>query len=50
MVKLGKMKKERDRRLKDVLSIKAEDKLALPGSMPRTEGKAKHVTDLRTYE
>ena len=50
MVKLNKMTKEFDRRLKDVLNIKAEIKLALPGSMPRSEGKAKHVTDLRSYE
>jgi len=50
MLKLEKLKKEFDRRLKDVLSIKAEIKFALPGSMARTEGKAKHVTDLRKYE
>ena len=50
MVKLNKMTKEFDRRLKDVLNVKAEVKLTLPGSMPRVEGKSKHVTDLRTYE
>ena len=50
MLKLEKMKKEFDRRLRDVLSIKAEIKFALPGSLARTEGKAKHVTDLRKYE
>jgi phenylacetate-CoA ligase len=50
MVKLERMKHEFDRRLKDVLNIKADVKLTLPGSMPRSEGKAKHVTDLRKYE
>ncbi|MCL2712656.1 MAG: phenylacetate--CoA ligase [Methanomassiliicoccaceae archaeon] len=50
MIKMEKMKREFDRRLKDVLNIKAEIKLALPGSMPRVEGKAKHVTDTRSYE
>jgi len=50
MMKMEKMKKEFDRRLKDVLNIKADVRLALPGSMPRVEGKSKHVTDLRSYE
>jgi phenylacetate-CoA ligase len=50
MMKMERMKKEFDRRLKDVLNIKADIKLALPGSMPRVEGKSKHVTDLRSYE
>jgi len=50
MIKMEKMKKEFDRRLRDVLNIKADIKLALPGSMPRTEGKSKHVTDLRSFE
>jgi len=50
MLKLEKLKKEFDRRLRDVLNIKADIKFALPGSMARTEGKAKHVTDLRKYE
>ncbi|MDR0778737.1 MAG: phenylacetate--CoA ligase, partial [Methanomassiliicoccaceae archaeon] len=50
MIKLEKMKREFDRRLKDVLNIKADIKLTLPGSMPRSEGRAKHVTDLRKYE
>ena len=50
MTRLGKMAKEFERRLKDVLNVKADVELTLPGSMPRSEGKAKHVTDLRTYE
>lgn len=50
MVKLEKLKREFDRRLKDVLNIKAEVKLALPDSMPRTDGKTKHVTDLRKLD
>lgn len=50
MTKMEKMKAEFDRRLRVVLNIKADIKLALPGSMPRTEGKAKHVTDNRKYD
>jgi phenylacetate-CoA ligase len=50
MIKLDRLKREFDRRLKDVLNIKADIRLTLPGSMPRSEGKARHVTDLRKYE
>jgi phenylacetate-CoA ligase len=50
MVKLNKMSAELSRRLKDVLNIKADVKLALPGTLPRFEGKANHVTDNRSYE
>ena len=50
MTKMERMKRDFDRRLKDVLNIKADIKLALPGSMPRAEGKSKHVTDLRSYD
>ena len=50
MVKLNKMSNELSRRLKDVLNIKAEVKLCLPGTLPRFEGKASHVTDNRSYE
>ena len=50
MVELGKMSGQLSSRLKDVLNIKAEVKLCLPGSLPRFEGKAQHVTDKRSYE
>lgn len=50
MVELQKMASKLDRRLKEILNIKAEVKLVLPGTLQRFEGKAKHVTDNRTYE
>ena len=50
MVELNKMSSELSRRLKDVLNIKAEVKLCLPGTLPRFEGKSVHVTDKRSYE
>jgi phenylacetate-CoA ligase len=50
MVALSKMSKELDKRLKEVLNIKAEVKLVLPGTLQRFEGKAKHVTDNRKYD
>lgn len=50
MVKLNSMSNELSRRLKDVLNIKAEVKLCLPGTLPRFEGKANHVTDKRSYD
>ena len=50
MNELNKMAGKLDRRLKEILNIKAEVKLALPGTLPRFEGKAKHVTDNRNYD
>ena len=50
MVELAKMSSALDRRLKEVLNIKAEVKLVLPGTLQRFEGKAKHVTDNRKYD
>ena len=50
MVELNKMSNELSRRLKDVLNIKADVKLCLPGTLPRFEGKAVHVTDKRCYD
>ncbi len=50
MVKLNRMASELAGRLKEVLNIKANVKLVLPGTLERFEGKAKHVTDLRKYE
>jgi len=50
MVELQRMSHELQSRLKDVLNLKADVKLALPGTLPRFEGKAKHVTDNRKYD
>ena len=37
-------------RLKDILNIKADVRLVLPGTLERFEGKAKHVVDNRNYD
>lgn len=37
-------------RLKDIINIKAEVRLVLPGTLDRFEGKAKHVVDNRKYD
>lgn len=50
MVKLGQMSRHLEDRLKSVLNIKAKVKLVLPGTLERFEGKAKHVTDRRSYD
>jgi len=47
---LNKMSRRLDQRMKDVLNIKVELKLALPGTLKRFEGKANHVTDNRSYD
>jgi len=49
-LKLAEMAKKLDVRLKEILNIKAEVKLALPKTLPRFEGKSKHVIDNRSYE
>ncbi len=49
-VEINRMTNELSRRLKDVLNIKAEVKLELPGTLERFEGKSKHVTDNRSYD
>jgi len=49
-LKLAEMAKRLDVRLKEILNIKAEVKLALPGTLARFEGKSKHVIDNRSYE
>lgn len=49
MVLLNKMSRSLDARIKDVLNVKAEVKLLLPGSLPRFEGKSKRVIDNRVY-
>ena len=50
MNKLNEMTKTLSAKLKNILNIKADVKLVLPGSLQRFEGKAKHVTDNRSYE
>ena len=49
-LKLAEMAKKLDVRLKEILNIKAEVRLALPKTLPRFEGKSKHVIDNRSYE
>lgn len=49
-MKLADMTKQVSSALKNVLNIKAEVKLVLPGTLERFEGKAKHVTDNRSYD
>ena len=49
-VEINRMTNELSRRLKDVLNIKADVKLELPGILERFEGKSCHVTDNRSYE
>jgi len=50
MVELGKLTRNLENRLKDVLNVKTEVKLLLPGSLPRFEGKSKRVIDNRVYD
>jgi phenylacetate-CoA ligase len=49
-LKLAEMARKLDVRLKEILNIKAEVRLALPKTLPRFEGKSKHVVDNRSYE
>ncbi len=49
-MRLAEMTRQVSSELKNVLNIKAEVKLVLPGTLERFEGKAKHVTDNRSYE
>jgi phenylacetate-CoA ligase len=37
-------------RLKEILNLKAVVNINLPGTVERFEGKAKHVTDNRSWE
>jgi phenylacetate-CoA ligase len=50
MIELGRMTHQLENRLKDILNIKADVKLTLPGTLKRFEGKGQHVTDNRNYE
>ena len=49
-IELSKMARKLDMRLKEILNIKAEVRLVLPGTLERFEGKSKHVRDNRSYE
>jgi len=49
-VKLARMTDEVENRLKNVLNIKCDVKLTLPGTLERFEGKGRHVTDNRNYD
>lgn len=50
MTELTSMTKQVESRLKDILNLKTNVKLVLPGALERFEGKAKHVTDKRNYD
>ncbi len=45
---LEKFKKDIELKLYNILQVKASVELVAPGTLPRTEGKAKHVIDKRT--
>ena len=47
---ISRMSGQLSKRLKEVLNIKADVKLVLPKTLERFEGKAKHVTDNRSWE
>ncbi len=49
-MKLAEMTRQVSAALKNVLNIKAEVRLVLPGTLQRFEGKAHHVTDNRSYD
>jgi len=50
MTRINAMAAETEAKLKDVLNLKTEVHMNLPGTLERFEGKAKHVTDNRSYE
>ncbi len=50
MVKINEMTQQVQVRLKEILNLKAVVKINLPGTVERFEGKAKHVTDNRSWE
>lgn len=50
MVKLRDMARRLDSRLREVLNVRVEVELALPGSLPRFEGKSKRVIDNRIVD
>ncbi|MCL1978966.1 MAG: phenylacetate--CoA ligase [Methanomassiliicoccaceae archaeon] len=50
MVKLGRMARQVEDRLKSALNISTKVRLVLPDTLKRFEGKAQHVTDNRKYD
>lgn len=48
MKKLERFKKEIEEKLYSALGVNAAVELIQPGTLPRSEGKAKHVIDKRT--
>jgi len=50
MIALARYRSELSSRLKEVLNIKADIKLVLPGTLQRFEGKSSHVTDNRNWD
>ena len=50
MNKINEMTQTVQARLKEILNLKAIVKINLPGTVERFEGKAKHVTDNRSWE
>lgn len=50
MNKINEMTTQMQIRLKEILNLKAVVKINLPGTLERFEGKAKHVTDNRSWE
>ena len=44
---MDRLRKEIKERIKDVIGVNADIKLMQPNSIPRSEGKAKRVTDNR---
>ena len=50
MNEINEMTTKMQVRLKEILNLKAVVKMNLPGTLQRFEGKAKHVTDNRSWE
>lgn len=50
MVELNSMTARLASRMKEILNIKADVRLVLPGTLERFEGKGKHVVDNRKYD
>ena len=50
MVQLNRMTAQLATRMKEILNIKADVRLVLPGTLERFEGKGKHVVDNRKYD
>lgn len=50
MVKINEMTQQVQSRLKEILNLKAVVRINLPGTLERFDGKAKHVSDNRSWE